>query len=37
MSVHTPIRWAEARPHSEESEKYVKRVLGFLAEVEANG
>ena len=27
-------RWAEVRPHSEEPEKYVKRVLGFLAEVE---
>ena len=28
-------RWAEVRPHSEEPEKYTKRVLGFLAEVEA--
>ena len=27
-------RWAEVRPHSEEPEKYTKRVLGFLAEVE---
>ena len=30
-------RWAEVRPHSEEPEKYTKRVLGFLAEVEADG
>ena len=30
-------RWAEVRPHSEEPEKYTKRVLEFLAEVEANG
>ena len=29
--------WAEVRPHSEETEKYTKRVLGFLAEVEADG
>ena len=27
-------RWAEVRPHGEEPEKYTKRVLGFLAEVE---
>ena len=27
-------RWAEVRPHGEEPEKYVKRVLGFLSEVE---
>ena len=27
-------RWAEVRPHSEEPEKYAKRVLGFLAEME---
>ena len=30
-------RWAEVRPHSEEPEKYTKRVLEFLAEVEAEG
>ena len=30
-------QWAEVRPHSEEPEKYVERVLGFLATVEANG
>ena len=29
-------RWAEVRPHSEEPEKYTRRVLEFLAEVEAN-
>ena len=28
-------RWAEVQPHSEEPEKYVERVLRFLAEVEA--
>ncbi len=28
-------RWAEVRPHAEEPEKYVRRVLEFLAEVEA--
>ena len=30
-------RWAEVRPHSEEPEKYVGRVLEFLADVESNG
>jgi len=29
-------RWAEVRPHAEEPEHYVDRVLQFLAEVEAN-
>ena len=29
-------RWAEVRPHSEEPEKYTKRVLEFLAAVEAD-
>ena len=29
-------RWAEIRPHAEEPERYVDRVLQFLAEVEAN-
>jgi pimeloyl-ACP methyl ester carboxylesterase len=29
-------RWAEVRPHAEEPEQYVDRVLQFLAEVEAN-
>jgi len=29
-------RWAEVRPHTEEPEQYVDRVLQFLAEVEAN-
>jgi pimeloyl-ACP methyl ester carboxylesterase len=29
-------RWAEVRPHAEEPEPYVDRVLQFLAEVEAN-
>jgi len=29
-------RWAEVRPHAEEPEPYVARVLQFLAEVEAN-
>jgi pimeloyl-ACP methyl ester carboxylesterase len=29
-------RWAEVRPHSEEPEKYAKRVLQFLSEVEAD-
>ena len=28
-------KWAEVMPHSEEPEKYVKRVLGFLSDVEA--
>lgn len=27
--------WAEVMPHSEEPESYVKRVLGFLSDVEA--
>ena len=30
-------RWAEVRPHAEEPDTYVHRVLQFLAEVEANG
>jgi pimeloyl-ACP methyl ester carboxylesterase len=30
-------RWAEVRPHAEEPEKYVDRVLQFLSEVEAGG
>jgi pimeloyl-ACP methyl ester carboxylesterase len=29
-------RWAEVPPHSEEPQKFVKRVLQFLAETEAN-
>ena len=29
--------WAEVRPHAEEPEKYVHRVLQFLSEVEASG
>jgi len=29
-------RWAEVRPHAEEPEQYVDRVLQFLAGVEAN-
>ena len=40
QAVHRLVpncRWAEVRPHSEEPEKYTKRVLGFLAEVEAGG
>ena len=40
QAVHRLVpncRWAEVRPHSEEPEKYTKRVLGFLAEVEADG
>ena len=28
--------WAEVRPHTEEPEEYVHRVLQFLSEVEAN-
>jgi pimeloyl-ACP methyl ester carboxylesterase len=28
-------QWAEVRPHAEEPEKYVRRVLQFLSEVEA--
>jgi hypothetical protein len=39
QAVHRLVpncRWAEVRPHSEEPEKYTKRVLGFLSEVEAN-
>ena len=27
--------WAEGRPHAEEPDKYVRRVLQFLSEVEA--
>ncbi|CAI8044579.1 Putative aminoacrylate hydrolase RutD [Geodia barretti] len=30
-------QWGECKPHSDEPEKYAKRVLEFLAEVEANG
>ena len=30
-------RWAEVRPHAEEPDKYVHRVLQFLAEIEASG
>ena len=36
--VHRLVRnchWAEVGPHSEEPEKYVERVLQFLARVEA--
>jgi len=29
--------WAEVRPHAEEPEKYVRRVLAFLSQVEASG
>ena len=29
--------WAEVRPHAEEPEKYVHRILQFLSEVEASG
>jgi pimeloyl-ACP methyl ester carboxylesterase len=29
--------WAEVRPHAEEPDKYVHRVLQFLSEVEASG
>jgi pimeloyl-ACP methyl ester carboxylesterase len=37
--VHRVIphaRWAEVRPHDEEPDHYVNRVLQFLAEIEAN-
>lgn len=30
-------RWAEVAPHSEEPEKYVRRVLEFLSDVQASG
>jgi pimeloyl-ACP methyl ester carboxylesterase len=29
-------RWAEVRPHAEEPEKYVRRVLQFLSEIKGN-
>ncbi len=39
QQVHRLIpncRWAEIAPHSEAPEKYVRRVLQFLEQVEAN-
>ncbi len=30
-------QWGECKPHADEPEKYVRRVLQFLSEVEANG
>ena len=30
-------QWGECKPHADEPEKYARRVLQFLAEVEANG
>ena len=35
---HVPnSRWGECKPHADEPEKYAKRVIQFLSEVEANG
>ena len=30
------VHWAEVRPHAEEPEKYVRRVLQFLSEIKGN-